>query len=521
MRYVRNLLLLTIFMASLLPCLVSAEDSDFTVVETYWGTDQRVEVTPGETATLTIILRTEFQGTVKNIEANLSLPEGLQSIGGSQKVTATYSSGLTKASLLKLLFPIYITPEAHIGNYSAELDIRYYQENIIWKDPPHAYFNVLINVTGRPDVKLQASNIELREGKQITSLELKNIGEAEAYNLKINEVSSTSVIIEDYHYEGSIEAGKNQSTGISLTVPPGTVGKAVTVLVKGSYYGPLNVAYQFSQSIQFIIKQMEVKPVVSMYLSSSELSIGKSGNLTILLKNTGLNKVSGVRVSLTADNILKLFTASENYVDNIESNKEAILPVQIYVPSTTQAATSTLTVSVTYFDEGTRLADNYDEKFNLLLRGFIDISLTDVTVIPSSPRMGSSFSITMTVTNIGTSAASAAYAIPSLENLPLSSFGAKSSYIGNVEINSPITFTLNLQASNSTMKDIVLPVTLRYMDNLRTIHEEYFNVSFQLLPPVKVDTSNRNTSGNNNLLIYSVVGIIGLAIVGIILWRRR
>jgi hypothetical protein len=71
------------------------------------------------------------------------------------------------------------------------------------------------------------------------------------------------------------------------------------------------------------------------------------------------------------------------------------------------------------------------------------------------------------------------------------------------------------------MKDIVLPVTLRYMDNLRTIHEEYFNISFQLLPPVKVDTSNRNTSGNNNLLIYSVVGIIGLAIVGIILWRRR
>jgi len=522
MKYMRNLLLLTILVISSLSCSASAENGDFTVIDSYWGTDQRVEVAPGETATLTIILRTEFHGTVKNIEANLTLPSNFQSIGGSQKVTATYSTGLAQGSLLKLLFPMYITPEAHIGNYSAELEIRYYQENIVWKEPPRVRVKIFFNITGRPEIKLQTSNFELREGKQITSLELKNIGEAKAYNLKISEISSSNVIIGDYFYEGSIEAGKNQSIDLNLMVPPGTEGKAVTALVKGSYYGPLNAAYQFSQSIQFIIKQVEAKPIISIYLSSSELSIGKSENLTIFLKNTGLHDVSGVRVSLTADSILKLFTVSENYIENIESKKETTLPVQIYVPSTTQAATSTLTVSITYFDEVTRLTDYYDQKFNLLLRGFIDISLTDVTVIPSSPRMGSSFSITMTVTNIGTSAASAAYAIPSLENLPLSSFGAKSSYIGNVEINSPITFTLNLQANNSTMKDIVLPVTLKYMDNLRTIHEEYFNVSFQLLPPLKTDTSNRNTSGNsNNLLIYSIIGIIGLAIIGIILWRRR
>jgi hypothetical protein len=353
-------------------------------------------------------------------------------------------------------------------------------------------------------------------------LDLKNVGEAKAYNLKINEISSPSIIIGDYHYEGSIEAGEDKPIDFDIMVPPGTEGKAVTVLVKGIYYGPLNVAYPFSQSMQLIIKQMEAKPIISISLSSSELSIGKSDNLTILLRNTGLYNVSGVKVSLTADNILKLFTESEVYIENIESRKDAAIPVQIYVPPTTQAATSTLTISVSYFDEGTRLTHKYEQKTNLLLRGFIDISLTDVTVIPSSPRMGSSFSITMTVTNIGTSAASASYAIPSLEDLPLSSFGSKSTYIGNIEINSPTTFTLNLQASNSTIKDIVLPVTLKYMDNLRTIHEEQFSVSFQLLPPIKIDASNNNTPGNrDNLLTISVVAIIGVGVIGIILWRRR
>lgn len=516
MKNAGKLLLLNILIIGMYSFSVSAETGHFTVLDSYWGADQRIEVTPGEVATFTIVLRTELLGPVKNIEANLTLPNNLISLSGSNTSTAYYPSSLTLGMQLKLQFPIFITSEAQLGNYSAELKMRYYQNGLTWQDP----VQILFNITGRPDIKIQTPNFELMEGRQKTIIELKNTGEANAKNFKINEISSTGAIIENNYFDGSIDSGKIQSFDLNLMVPSGTKGKSITVLVKGSYFGPLNIIYQFSQPIQFIVKQIEAKPIISIDLSSSELSIGKSENLTIYIKNNGIDNVSGVSVSITTDTIIKLFTASQDYIENIDSGKEKNLPIEIYVPPTTQVATSTLTISVAYFNEGIRLTNSYDQKFNLLLRGFIDISLTDVTVIPASPRMGSPFSITMTVTNIGTSAASAAYAIPSLENLPLSSFGSKSSYIGNIEINSPITFTLNLQANNSTVKDIVLPVTLKYMDNLRTIHEENFSVSFQLLPPVKTDTSTNNTSGNNNLLIYSVAGIVGLIII-IVLWRRR
>ncbi|MBM3291276.1 hypothetical protein FJY84_01200 [Candidatus Bathyarchaeota archaeon] len=518
MRKTTNLLFVTLVITGILLFPVKAESGHFTVLDSYWGTDQRVEVSPGETAIFTIVLRTELLGTVKNIEANLTLPEKFQSQSGTNIASTYSSSSVTQGMQLKLQFSIFIEPDASLGNHSAQLEMRYYQNGVTWQDP----VEINLKVTGRPEIKVKTINNELVEGKQSTNLEVTNVGKADATNFKISEISSSSVIVEDYLFDELIESSGKQLINLHLMLPSGTKGKVFTILVKGSYYGPLNIAYQFSQSIQFIVKSAESKPILSVNLSKSELSIGKSDNISIILKNNGLENVSGVSVSLTVDSILKLFTPSELYIEQISSSKESSLLTQIYVPPTTQAATSTLGIIINYFNEGIRLTDSYEQKFNLLLRGNIEISLTDVTVIPSSPRMGSPFSITMTVTNIGTSAASAAYAIPDLTNLPLSSFGSKSSYIGNIEINSPITFTLNLQASNSTTTNIILPVTLKYMDNLRTIHEENFTVSFQLSPPVKTDTTNNTNSGNNiNFYYYIAAGIIGLIFVGLILWRRR
>jgi len=79
----------------------------------------------------------------------------------------------------------------------------------------------------------------------------------------------------------------------------------------------------------------------------------------------------------------------------------------------------------------------------------------------------------MTITNIGTSTAYALYAIPLIKGLPLKIYGTKSTYVGNVEVNVPITFTITLMLSREVKEDIrslEIPIMLIYMDNLRTIH---------------------------------------------------
>src|SRR5512136_488296 len=117
MKNAGKLLLLTTLVICLYSFSVSAETGHFTVLDSYWGAEQRIEASPGEVATFTIVLRTELLGPIKNIEANLTLPKNLRGLSGSNTSTAYYSGSLTQGMQLKLQFPMFITPEAQIGNY--------------------------------------------------------------------------------------------------------------------------------------------------------------------------------------------------------------------------------------------------------------------------------------------------------------------------------------------------------------------------------------------------------------------
>jgi len=180
----------------------------------------------------------------------------------------------------------------------------------------------------------------------------------------------------------------------------------------------------------------------------------------------------------------------------------------------------------TYFDEDSWLSQSETHQLTVLLRGLIEISLTDFAVIPSTPRSGSPFSITVTITNIGTSTAYAAYAVADLEGLPLSTFGPRSTYIGNIETNLPTTFTVNLLVGNTTETSMKLPVTLRYMDNLRSLDNVTFEIPIDVLGP---STSGSSSQGGPVIgtflgipgLIFIAVAIVAVAAAIIWKWRKK
>jgi len=214
------------------------------------------------------------------------------------------------------------------------------------------------------------------------------------------------------------------------------------------------------------------------------------------------------------------------YASRLEAGSNASVYTEIYVAPTTTAPTATLTVTATYLDEDLQIVRSDDYRLIVLLRGSIEISLTDIAVIPSTPVSGSPFSITVTVTNIGTSTASAAYAIPTLGNIPVRPFGSRSVYIGNIEVNLPTAFTLNLQLDNTTESSTTIPVVLSYMDNLRTAHNITFSVPITITPK----TSSTSTTQQRG---YSILGIplftfvallavfAAIIVISVFLMRRR
>jgi hypothetical protein len=174
----------------------------------------------------------------------------------------------------------------------------------------------------------------------------------------------------------------------------------------------------------------------------------------------------------------------------------------------------------TYFDEEVWLEQSESYALNFLLRGLIDISLTDQVVIPSETRIGSPFSATVTITNIGTSTAYAASASPELENLPVKTFGPKSVYIGDIKLNLPTTFTINLQLENTTENEIIIPVTLTYMDNLRKTYENIpVSISHETNPSPGTPQGSPTPPFRGALLIGGLVVIV--AVVIIMLRRRK
>ncbi len=265
-------------------------------------------------------------------------------------------------------------------------------------------------------------------------------------------------------------------------------------------------------------------PPLTPTLTSTELTIGARTSVTVTLTNGGSHPLSNLALALSPDATIKIL--SDQTLFHYESLPPASsIPVtlEIYVPATTVVPTASLTLQVTYFDDTIWLERSERYTLNFLLRGLIDISLTDRVVIPAEPRVGNPFSATITVTNVGTSTAYAASATPDLANLPLKTFGPTSVYIGNIDLNLPTTFTINLLLDNTTASEILLPVTLTYMDNLRQPYTIVFTIPVTIAPPT--DESSETSQGSPSLPFRGTLIVVGLtaiiAVSAVVLWRRR
>jgi len=248
------------------------------------------------------------------------------------------------------------------------------------------------------------------------------------------------------------------------------------------------------------------------------LTIGRRSRIRIRLENTGGHSLSEIKMSLSPEGALKIFGLTSFYIEKLPPGESRLIETEVYVPLVA-SQTASLKVAVTYLDDDLWISRSETHHLSVLLRGFIDISLTDTAVIPSAPTPGSPFSITITITNIGTSTAYAAYAIPDLRGLPLRSFGPRSVYVGNIETNLPTTITINLQLENTTQRRIVLPVIIRYLDNLRTPHNVTFNIPINVAPLRKseIHTSKPRKTGMSiqDPILLGIIAII-IAVVAVI-----
>ena len=231
------------------------ESGDFTFLQAYWGTAQAVEVSPGDVATLTVVLKQEKIFELKGLEATLTLPPGFEALGGTDNASIIYTGTVPMGSLVKLEFPLFITVDVQRGSYTASLTLKYYAMGFEYEDE----LEITFKVTGKPIVAAKVLNASLYEGEQRVLVEFSNSGDAIAKSLRILKVSSTSASVEldSAGFLGNLEPEDNVDVMLSLLVPEGLEGKTVLLTVEGSCLGPTNVVYSFTETLQLQVAEVE------------------------------------------------------------------------------------------------------------------------------------------------------------------------------------------------------------------------------------------------------------------------
>ncbi|MHA2428963.1 MAG: COG1361 S-layer family protein [Candidatus Hermodarchaeia archaeon] len=502
--------------------LVGAVGGNFQLINVYWGDSQQAEASPGNLETLTIVLRYELDYAFNSLLAELQFPEGFEAVGGGETVITHYTGPISSGSIIILQFPVYLSENLTKGSHTAVLTLEYKRSKYVNSIET---LEIIFEVTGTPDLRLSSQEDNVYEGKQTIWIEFTNQGDAVAHTIEIGDAVASGVSLEVMTplSLGDLEPGNSAVAPLEIIVPQGTRGNIISVTIDVSYFGPSNVLYRSSEKLQLLVKSTPSLPL-SPKLAPNELTIGEHNQVNITLTNAGNHTLSNVELTLSPDNNLKIVSDQTMFqYDNMSPTGSIQVSLEIYVPSNTLSPTASINMYVTYFDEKVWLEQSENYALNFLLRGLIDISLTDQVVIPSELRIGSPFSATITITNIGTSTAFAASASPELENLPLKTFGPKSVYIGDIKLNLPTTFTINLQLENTTEHEITIPVTLTYMDNLRKTYETIFNI------PVSISQETNDSPGapqdapkppfRGALLVVGLVAIS--AVVIIVFWRRE
>jgi hypothetical protein len=134
---------------------VRAAEGSFQLINVYWGDDQQAEASPGNIETLKIVLRYELDYTFNGLLANLQFPDGFEAVGGGETVTVQYTGSISSGSVISLEFPVYLSEDLDLGNYTALLELEYKRSRYVSSIDT---LEIVFEVTGKPELRLSSED---------------------------------------------------------------------------------------------------------------------------------------------------------------------------------------------------------------------------------------------------------------------------------------------------------------------------------------------------------------------------
>ncbi|MEM0504487.1 MAG: hypothetical protein QXT01_00030 [Sulfolobales archaeon] len=411
------------------------------------------------------------------------------------------------------------------GTYMLTASVKYLDFTGVSRTATYTYTFEVVPVRMLLDITLTPSSIQ--SGSTNTLLiSVKNSGDSliKDLTLYVNPQGTTLTIINtSKHFIGDIRPGESKDVRISLRASYVSTYTTAILSISVTYYDVLNQVYSESYPTAILVEPKAPVSALEVVLSTAELYIATTNNVTMRLRNLGSEVLEGVSYKITTGSGLNIIGGNDGYIPLLRPNESVILYLPIYVPLT-NLYTSNLVVSLTYVDKSLGTLRSEDRVFTLLLRGKADLRVIDYVVMPTTVSVGQTFSVSLTLINVGVTPAYSTFVSPLLTGLPVRSLTEERTiYLGNIDVGSTTATTITLQLMNTSERMIRLPILISYLDNLRTPH----NITTELIIRVGAPANMTQTvppvaSARSGGIPYTTMLMIMVAIVvaGVIIWWK-
>lgn len=493
------------------------------VTQMVWGQDVNTptEAFPGDTnVPLTIEVQNYSNETIKGVQATLMLKHPFTDTYGKYNVTATgnptvvgnvmnQTGEILAGGFFTLAFRLNVDSKASIKSYQYNMTVKYLVKvgSLFVKGEDKTLSATLVLSKASTTITCSASPQQIERGEYV-------------------DVSGT---LNPVH--------ENTTITILYKKPDGsTLNRLVRTAADSSYrdsYQP-DIEGTWSVNASWIgdighkegwaSASFEVMFPVSLdILTSNTRMIGGLDNaLNITLANTGETSLSSIDMTFTISSPIVLHGDNEWTVKYLEPKNSVIIPLRIYPPSSAIGATYQGQIQLNYRDDyGQSHSKTYP--LGLIIVGRVELIVYGKTVT-SQPSPGSKATLSATILNKGNTKAMYANATI-LPNPVLELLDESTTYIGEIEENSPMPFTVlarvNSNAENGTYP---IKIVVSYRDDQYKEHSLNFTIN---LTVAKSQSGQSNPSSSwdlrtflvDNLLV--ILTLLGASVVTIIIYKLR
>ncbi len=437
-------------------------------------------VGPGDSGVLEVVLRNVGYSLICSVVAELRLPSGFSSIDGSDVAISYYSVPVSLGSIFSLKFNILVADYLEPGTYYGTLVLKCYTR---YGESTHV-LGVAIPLYGRAIVDVVSTTREVTPYRiENVTLVVRNLGTAPAYGVELAIVSTAggSCVGRTEFVIGVLKPGEERVIEIPVIAMGQERRSSLSLQISISYKDLLGNVRSITRVVAIPVKPVHYISPLRISVNATRLYMGRENAVLLTVKNIGSQVLRDVQLSISSASPLQLLTKQLHVFRDLKPGESRAVSIEIYVPSTS-VQVGYLHVTVKYLDESSGIVGTYSESIAFTLVGLVEFKVVDIVQLPEVATVGKPASVTITLVNVGTTTATATYITPVETEYvkPLT----RSTFIGNVQVNTPTTFTVSFIVEKVPSSDsTTLPLVITYMDNLRMEH----NVTISI--PIKVSTS--------------------------------